>query len=72
MWHVYGKKTDAYWVLVGKPEGKSLLGKPGVDGSIILRWIFRKWDVELFLSSARAVQTSKICNPTLSERQQLE
>jgi hypothetical protein len=30
---------------VGKPEGKRLLGYPGVDGRIILRWIFRKWDV---------------------------
>jgi hypothetical protein len=22
-------------------------GDPGVDGRIILRWIFRKWDVEV-------------------------
>jgi hypothetical protein len=21
------------------------LGDPGVDGKIILRWVFRKWDV---------------------------
>jgi len=34
------------------------LEDPGVDERIILRWIFRKWDGELFLSSARAVQTS--------------
>jgi len=34
-----------YWVLVGKPEGKRPLGDPGIDGWIILRWIFRKWDV---------------------------
>ena len=33
-------------VLVGKPEGKGNLKEPGVDGRIILRWIFRKWDVE--------------------------
>ena len=32
-------------VLVGKLEGKRPLGDPGVDGRIILRWIFRKWDV---------------------------
>ena len=32
-------------LLVGKPEGKRLLGRPGVDGRIILRWIFRKWNV---------------------------
>jgi len=25
------------------------LGDPGVDGRIILSWIFRKWDVELWL-----------------------
>jgi len=31
-------------VLVGKPEGKRPLGRPGVEGRI-LRWIFRKWDV---------------------------
>jgi len=29
-------------VLMGKPEGKSNWGDPDVDGSIILRWIFRK------------------------------
>ena len=33
-----------YRVLMGKPEGKRPLGNPGVDGRIILRWIFRKWD----------------------------
>ena len=26
-----------------KFEGKRPLGDPGVDGRIILRWIFRKW-----------------------------
>jgi hypothetical protein len=31
-------------VLVGKPDGKSHLEDPDVDGRIILRWIFRKWD----------------------------
>ena len=31
-----------YKVLVGKPEGKRPLGRPDVDGRIILRWIFRK------------------------------
>jgi hypothetical protein len=35
---------DVYRVLVGKPEGKNHLEDLGVDGRIILRRIFRKWD----------------------------
>jgi len=30
---------------VVKPKRKEPLGRPGVDGRIILRWIFRNWDV---------------------------
>jgi hypothetical protein len=30
---------------VRNPEGKNHLEDPDVDGKIILRWIFRKWDV---------------------------
>jgi hypothetical protein len=37
------EKRGVYRVLVGKAEGKNRLGDPGVDGRIILRWIFRKW-----------------------------
>jgi hypothetical protein len=33
-----------YKVLVGIHEGKRSLGRIGVEGKIILRWIFRKWD----------------------------
>jgi hypothetical protein len=40
-----GKGRGVYRVLLGKPEGKRLLGDPGVDGRIIFRWILRKWDV---------------------------
>ena len=31
-------------VLVGKPEGKRPLGDQDLEGRIILRWIFRKWE----------------------------
>jgi len=27
-----------------RPEGKTPLGRPGVDEKIILKWIFEKWD----------------------------
>jgi len=41
----YGERRGVYKVLVGKPEEKNYLGDPGVDGRIILRWIFKMWDV---------------------------
>jgi hypothetical protein len=37
-----------YRVVVGKPEGKRHWGVPDLDGRIILRWIFRKWDVVIW------------------------
>jgi hypothetical protein len=37
-----GKTRNACTIVVGKHEGKSLLGDLGVDGRIILRWILNK------------------------------
>jgi hypothetical protein len=37
-----GGERGVHRVLVGKPEGKRPLGRPTLDGRIILRWIFRK------------------------------
>jgi hypothetical protein len=37
-----GESTCVYSVLVGKPEGKGLLGRTRIDGRIILRLIVRK------------------------------
>jgi len=43
-----GKRRGVYRLLVGKPEGKRPLGNIGVDGRIILRWIFMKWSVRVW------------------------
>ena len=40
-----GRERAYMGFLVGKSEGKDHLGDPSVDERIILRWIFRLWDV---------------------------
>jgi hypothetical protein len=37
-----GEGRGVYRVLVGKPEERDHWADPGVDGRIILRWIFKK------------------------------
>jgi len=37
-----GERTDEYKVLVGRPNGRNHLEDLSVDGSIILKWIFKK------------------------------
>ena len=39
-----GEGRGVHRVLMGKPEGKRPLGRPRLDGRIILRRIFRKWE----------------------------
>ena len=39
-----GEGRGVHRVLEGKPEGKGHWGDPDVDGRLILRWIFRKWE----------------------------
>ena len=44
MWHVWGRGevcTGFWW---GNRRERDHWGDPGVDGRIILRWIFRKWE----------------------------
>jgi hypothetical protein len=39
-----GEKRGAYRILVGRPEGRHHLGDRGIDGRIILKWIFKNWN----------------------------
>jgi hypothetical protein len=39
------ERRDVYRVLWGNLRKRDHLEDQGVDGRIILRWIFRKWDV---------------------------
>jgi len=36
------KRRGVYRVVVGKPEGKRLLGRPSIDGRIILKCVFKQ------------------------------
>jgi len=36
----------------GNLRERDHLGDPGVDGRIILRWVFRKWDVGVWTGSS--------------------
>jgi hypothetical protein len=40
-----GEACTEFWLV--NPRERDHWGDPGVDGRIILCWIFRKWDVEL-------------------------
>ena len=56
MQHVWGREdayTGFWW---GKLRERDHLGDLGVDGRIILRWIFRKWDVEYGVDRAGSGQ----------------
>jgi len=47
----YGERRGIYGALVGNLSGRGHLEVPGVDGRIILRLIFRKWDVGVWTGS---------------------
>jgi len=40
-----GERRGVYWVWWGNLRERDNLGDPGLDGRIIFRCIFRKWDV---------------------------
>jgi hypothetical protein len=48
MWRVRGRGgacTGFWW---GNMRERDQWGDPGADGRIILRWIFRRWDVGMW------------------------
>ena len=47
-----GKSRVVYRVWWGNLREKDHLGNPGLDGRILLRWIFRKWDVGAWTGSS--------------------
>ena len=52
MWRLWGR-GEAYSVFwLGNLKERNHLGDRGVDGRIILRWIFRKWDVGIWTGSS--------------------
>jgi len=46
-----GERRGIYRVLMGKPQRKRPFGRPSCRWGIILRWIFRKWDVGAWTGS---------------------
>ena len=44
MKHAWGRGEVYTWFWLGNLRETDHLEDPGVDGRIIFRWIFRKWD----------------------------
>jgi len=47
-----GERRDVYRVWWGKLRERDHLEDPGIDERIVLRWIFRKWDVWAWTGSS--------------------
>jgi len=66
-----GDRRGAYRALGGgRPEEKSPLGRPRCRWEIILKWIFRKWDVDMhWIDLARnRVRWRALVNAAMSPR----
>ena len=51
MYRVWGRGEVYTGFWLGKLKERDHLGAPGVDGMIILKYIFRKWDVGVWTGS---------------------
>jgi hypothetical protein len=52
MWHIWGRGELCAGFWYENLRKRIHWGDPGADGRIILRWIFRKWDVGYGLDQA--------------------
>jgi len=52
MWHVWGRGEVYKGFWWGNLRERNQWGDPGEDGWIILRWIFKKWDVGVWTGSS--------------------
>jgi len=48
-----GEAYTGFWW--GNLRERNRLEDPGIDGRIILRWIFRKWDMDRWRASVSAL-----------------
>ena len=51
MYYIWGSVEVCMEFWWGNLRERDHLGDPGVGGRIILRWIFRKWDVGVWTGS---------------------
>jgi len=44
MQHVWGERRGVYRVLVGNRRERDTIEDQGIDGRVMLKWVFKKWD----------------------------
>jgi len=52
MWCIWGRGEAYIGFWWGNLRERGHLGHPSIDGRIIFRWIFRKWDVGVWTGSS--------------------
>jgi hypothetical protein len=55
MQHIWGRGRAYVGFWWGNLRERDHLEDPGIDGRIILRLIFRKWDVEVWIGLVNAI-----------------